>query len=177
LDRHQLALWRGRVSAEFAADNLTRAYRDVLFTLADFHTCKEGIFPAHATLAERANASVPTVRRALAMGRRLGLVDWDAQWVRQGWRMLRTTNRYILLLPATPIEAGLRPKQPTRITDQNAGGAENKKDSKEVAHRRALAQLMREAATAPDLLLQRQQALPGILLAARRQRLSESRLC
>ena len=174
LDRRQLALWRGRVSAEFAVGNLTRAFRDVLLALGEFHSAKRGIFPAQATLAKHARCSVPTVQRALTMGRKLGLIDWQAQWRRAGWRQVRSSNRYTLLLPGTPITRGLRPKAPPRITHQMDRGEGKHKDSRRLAHQKALDDMLREDSAVPDLLTRRRQALPGILVAARQQRMAES---
>ena len=76
------------------AGNLTRAYRDVLLTLATFRGAGGLICPAHATLAERGGCSVSTVRRALAQAFRLDLVSWTERRIRAGWRWLRTFNAY-----------------------------------------------------------------------------------
>jgi hypothetical protein len=85
--------WRDRVWQEFGAGNLTRAYRDVLLTLATFRGPGGLICPAHATLAERASCSVSTVRRALAQAFRLDLVSWTERRIRAGWRWLRHLQR------------------------------------------------------------------------------------
>ena len=85
--------WRDRVWQEFRAGNLTRAYRDVLLTLASFRGAGGLICPAHATLAERAGCSVSTVRRALAQAFLLGLVSWTERRIHAGWRWLRTSQR------------------------------------------------------------------------------------
>ena len=74
--------WTARVWAEFRAGNLTRVWRDVLLTLKTYRGHGGLICPSHATLAERARCSVRTVQRALAMGRRLGLVSWSERRVR-----------------------------------------------------------------------------------------------
>ncbi|MBV8094545.1 MAG: hypothetical protein JO110_15235 [Acetobacteraceae bacterium] len=111
------------------------------------------------------------------MGRKLGLIDWETQWRRVGWRQVRTTNRYVLLLPSTPITRGVRQKAPPRITNQIDRGKGKHKDSRSLTHRKALDELLREASAVPDLLTQRRQALPGILVAARQQRMAESLRC
>jgi hypothetical protein len=95
--------WFSRVAREFEAGTLTRAWRDVLLALGRFSACKFGIFPSHATIAARARCSVRTVQRALQAGRALGLLDWAQRRVRAAWRSLRTSNRYVLRLPAGPV--------------------------------------------------------------------------
>ena len=50
-------------------------------------------WPAHATLAERAECCVRTVQRALEAARELGLVSWTARRLRAGWRPTRFLAR------------------------------------------------------------------------------------
>jgi AraC-like DNA-binding protein len=114
--------WRDRVWKEFRAGNLTRAYRDVLLTLATFRGAGGLICPAHATLAERAGCSVSTVRRALAQAFRLGLLSWTERRIRAGWRWLRTSNAYRLVLPGGPVQRGMRPAWPRRGTTGQCDG-------------------------------------------------------
>jgi hypothetical protein len=143
--------WIDRVWQEFRAGNLTRAYRDVLLTLAGYRACP-AIVPSHATLAERCKCSVRTVQRALQAGRELGLVSWTERRVRAVWRALRASNRYVLLFPAGSAE----PRRPPPTTGQGdrAKGRVSKKGSREV-----LARWLQEASKLPDLLLARREAL------------------
>lgn len=126
------ARWRDRVWQEFHADNLTRAYRDVLLTLRTFRGHGGVIIPAHATLAERVECCVRTVQRALAQGALLGLVSWTERRVRHGWRWLRTSNNYTLTIPDEPVQLGLRRARPCRssTTGQQGRGGERLKKTK-----------------------------------------------
>jgi hypothetical protein len=78
---------------------LTRTDRDVLLALAGYAATGTA-WPSHATLAARVGCHPRTVRRALAAGRALGLVDWHegGRWLSGGvWR--RRSNRYRLITP------------------------------------------------------------------------------
>ena len=150
--------WRDRVWQEFCAGNLTRAYRDVLLTLATFRGAGGLICPAHATLAERAGCSVSTVRRALTQACRLNLVSWTERRIRAGWRWLRTSNAYRLVLPGGPVQRGMRPAWPRRrTTAQCEGEGENLKKEG------ALREMLRVAAELPDLLALRRAAMAARL--------------
>jgi hypothetical protein len=150
--------WRDRVWKEFRAGNLTRAYRDVLLTLATFRGAGGLICPAHATLAERAGCSVSTVRRALTQAFRLDLVSWTERRIRAGWRWLRTSNVYRLAVPAGPVQRGMRPGWPRRRTNgQSDGGGEN------LNKKGALREMLRGAAALPDLLALRRAAMAARL--------------
>ncbi len=152
--------WTARVWREFHADNLTRAYRDVLLTLRTYRGHGGQITPAHATLADRAGCHARTVQRALIMARTLGLVSWTERRVRAAWRWLRTSNSYRLETPAEAVQPGLRPAWPCRrTTGQFGGGGENpRKQEADKGRKAALAEMMREAAVLPDLLAARRAA-------------------
>lgn len=98
--------WKWLVWNAFHQRLLTRTDRDVMLTLASY--AATGVaWPSHATLAERVGCHPRTVRRALAVGRALGLVDWHegGRWLAGGvWR--RRSNRYRLI---TPVTLGARP--------------------------------------------------------------------
>ena len=107
-----------------------RRYRDVLLTLQTYRPTgapAAGIWPAHATLAERAGCCIRTVQRALQLAERLGLVSWTERRVKAGWRWLRTSNTYRLELPDAAVQPGLRPvfRRPI-TTGQNVRGGENR---------------------------------------------------
>jgi hypothetical protein len=122
--------WTKRVWAEFRAGNLTRAWRDVLLTLATFRGRGGTICPAHQTVADRASLKASkTVERALHAARDLGLVEWSERRFRRGWRWLRTSNLYRLIVPDAVVEPGLRWLR--RRTNRPAvGGGESKKESR-----------------------------------------------
>ena len=137
--------WNTRVWDEYAAGNLTRAYRDVLLTLRRLRG-REGIFPCHATIAATARCSVATVKRALDHARKLQILDWMPRY-RPGTK-LRSSNRYFLCEqpthPVTPGNGPVWPKPPPLA--QTAPG------SREVSKKAALQEMLAEAAAAPDLL-------------------------
>jgi hypothetical protein len=146
--------WRDRVWQEFRAGNLTRAYRDVLLTLATFRGAGGLICPAHATLADRAQCSVSTVRRALVQAFRLGLVSWMERRIRAGWRWLRTSNAYRLAVPGGPVRRGMRPAWPRRRTSGQSDG-----EGESLTKKEALREMLRAAAALPDLLALRRGAM------------------
>jgi hypothetical protein len=104
-----LSNWFSRIHREYEAGNLTLHWREVLLVLGRFQTCRFGIVPSHAKLATLARCHVRTVQRALQAARELGLLDWAERRIRAAWRSLRTSNRYVLKLPAAPVRtAGLK---------------------------------------------------------------------
>jgi Helix-turn-helix domain len=151
--------WRDRIWREFRVGNLTRAMRDVLLTLHTFRGYGGVAWPSHDTLADRARCSPATVLRALKQARDLGLVVWAERRVRAGWRWLRRSNLYRFLAPNGPVQAGLRPRSvvPSRTNRQSADGGENE------GRKQALEEMLRQAATAPDLLLRRRQVMAAQL--------------
>jgi DNA-binding transcriptional MocR family regulator len=91
--------WFGRVLLEHRAGNLTPGQKDCLHFLRTFRGRGGRIYPSHETLADRAGHSVSTVQRALQAARALGLVRWAERRVRKGWRWVRTSNAYELIVP------------------------------------------------------------------------------
>lgn len=150
--------WIARVWAEFKAGNLTRAYRDCLLTLRTFQGRDGALWPSHATLADRARTSSKTVQRALAAARDIGLVAWSERRVRRGWRWLRTSNAYRLILPDAPVSTNghrvLRGEQKVKKEVANAG------------HGAVMRAMVLEAAAMPDLLALRRQAMEARLRKA-----------
>ena len=120
-----MTTWRDRVWQEWRINNLTRAFRDVLLTLATYRGTGGVAHPSHETLASRAGCCVRTVQRALQAARDLDLVRWTERRVRAGWRWLRTSNAYRLGVLARGVEPGLRPCRST--TGQNGRGGERLK--------------------------------------------------
>jgi hypothetical protein len=97
--------WCGHVRRAHRDGHLTRHYRDVLLELHGYRGTGGIAWPAHATLAERAECCVRTVQRALEVARELGLVSWTARRLRAGWRSLRSSNAYRLERPQQALEA------------------------------------------------------------------------
>jgi transposase InsO family protein len=119
--------WAARIWAEFRAGNLTRAWRDALLTLQTFRGHGGMICPSHATVGARTCLAPKTVERALHTARNLGLIEWAERRIRRGWRWLKTSNRYFLIVPDAAVEPGLR--LPRRPTDRlKVGGVESKQE-------------------------------------------------
>jgi len=69
-----------------------RVYEVLLF---GFYNPRTGqCFPSHKAIAAKARCGVSTVQRALKWARENGLIVWAHGLVREGWRVLRTSNRY-----------------------------------------------------------------------------------
>jgi hypothetical protein len=164
-----MSAWFSRVYREYEAGNLTPLWRDVLRALGRFDACRFGIFPSHGFLARRARCSVRTVQRALEAARRLGLVDWTAQRVRASWRLLRTSNRYTLKMPAGPVQPGLHgPGNQGRATTGQAGRGVTQRITKTAQERSsgALGAMLEAARGLPDLLKARREAMEARWKAA-----------
>lgn len=148
--------WTLRVEAEFKAGNLTRAYRDVLLELAK-HRGPDGVYPAHKTLADATGASVRTVQRALDQGAALDLVSWLPRYREERGRQLRTSNRYFLMTPTTPVEPGRGPVWPR--SDKIAEEKEKIKKEARQQEREAWQEVQNAAARGPNLLEMRRKAI------------------
>ena len=69
-----------------------RVYETLLF---GFYNPRSGqCFPSHQAIATKAGCSVSTVQRAMKWARDNSLIQWAHGLVRDGWRVLRTSNRY-----------------------------------------------------------------------------------
>jgi hypothetical protein len=69
-----------------------RIYETLLF---GFYNPRTGqCFPSHKAIAKKARCGVRTVQRALKWARENNLIQWAHGIVRDGWRVLRTSNRY-----------------------------------------------------------------------------------
>jgi hypothetical protein len=161
-----MSAWFSRVYREYDAGNLTPLWRDVLRALGRFDACRFGIFPSHDFLARRARCSVRTVQRALEAARALGLVDWSHQRVRASWRLLRTSNRYVLKMPAGPVQPGPHgPGDQGRPTTGQAGRGVTQPITKTARERSsgALAAMLEAARGLPDLLKARREAMEARL--------------
>ena len=69
-----------------------KIYETLLFA---FYNPRTGeCYPSHDAIAAKARCAVSTVQRALKWARENGLIHWAHGLVRDGWRVLRTSNRY-----------------------------------------------------------------------------------
>jgi hypothetical protein len=69
-----------------------RIYEVLLF---NFYNPRTGqCFPSHEAIASKARCAVRTVQRALKWAKQNNLIQWSHGLVRDGWRVLRTSNRY-----------------------------------------------------------------------------------
>ena len=69
-----------------------RIYEALLF---GFYNPRTGhCFPSHKALAAKARCGTRTVQRALRWAREHNLIQWSHGLIRDGWRVLRTSNRY-----------------------------------------------------------------------------------
>jgi len=69
-----------------------KIYEALLF---GFYNPRTGeCFPSHRAIATKARCGVRTVQRALKWARENSLIQWAHGLVRDGWRVLRTSNRY-----------------------------------------------------------------------------------
>jgi hypothetical protein len=162
-----LSAWFSRLKREYEAGNLPAKQYLVLCELGRFDACRLGIFPSHRMLAARARCGLRTVQRALQAARSLGLVEWTGTRVRAAWRALRGPNRYVLKVPANPVQ-WLR-----RTTGQS--GRRDTNEQKKPARERSSGALhaMLEAAKAlPDLLKARREALEARWRAAMAARMA-----
>lgn len=157
--------WTTAVWQHFRAGNLTRAWRDVLLTLATFRGRGGLICPSHATLADRAALKASkTAERALAQARVLGLVDWSERRMQRGYRWLRTSNAYRLLLPDAPVTGGLRRPRRSNRPLVEGGESQQKKEANE-GRKTMLRAMLAEAARMPDLLaLRRARFAAGLVV-------------
>jgi hypothetical protein len=167
--------WKARVWAEFRAGNLTRAYRDVLLTLRSFRGRDGACWPSHETVADRMRGSAKTVWRALQRARELGLVEWAERRIRRGWRWLRTSNAYRMILPDTPVAhrsevlSHCGTKLPPATNGHSVCGdkQEEKQEDARQGHHATLAEMVREAGNLPDLLKLRRDRVAKMLAVGR----------
>jgi hypothetical protein len=69
-----------------------RIYEVLLFA---FYNPRTGqCFPSHKAIAIKARCGVRTVQRALTWARENSLIQWAHGLARDGWRVVRTSNRY-----------------------------------------------------------------------------------
>src|SRR5690242_638357 len=125
LDRNERARFRYLLSAHRRAGRLTPCGQLVgtalLKRVGEDGQCD----PAQATLATDVGCGLRTVKRTLAVMRRLGLVCWQMRLVRVGWRAEQTSNAYVLTPGAVPpacechfgpeTESLCTERRPTRI--------------------------------------------------------------
>jgi helix-turn-helix protein len=149
LDRNERARFRYLLDAHRRAGRLSPSGQIVgtalLRRVGENGQCD----PAQATLAADAGCCLRTVKRALAVMRRLGLVCWQMRLVRVGWRAEQSSNAYVLtpgaVRPACECHFGLETdsvsteRGPTRIEPLPAEVLEARAALAVIAERRRLA--------------------------------------
>jgi hypothetical protein len=113
---------------------ITRAFLDVLEALLwGFHNSRTGIcFPSYERIAEKAECARSTVAEALKVLEWAGVLSWQHRitrirercwdlWGNEGWRwrVIRTSNAYVLRDPQTAEQAGIPSKS------ENPNGTQN----------------------------------------------------
>jgi Helix-turn-helix domain len=93
-----------------------KIYEALLF---GFYNPRTGeCFPSHKAIAAKARCSVRSVQRALKWARENNLIVWAHGIVREGWRVLRTSNRYafsaFLTIPRIPASIASSNRQKER---------------------------------------------------------------
>jgi hypothetical protein len=105
LDREQRARFKFLAKAHRVAGHITADHHDVAEALLRRLGADGRCDPTHETLADDAGCKARTVRRALDRLHGLGLVRWHRRIIRQGWRVVQTSNAYILAPDADPSKA------------------------------------------------------------------------
>ena len=118
---------------------ITRAFLDVLQALLwEFHNSRSGCcFPSYERIAEKAECARSTVAEALKVLEWAGVLTWQNRivrirercrdlWGREGWRwrVIRTSNAYVLIDPKAAGSAGIPSKSDYRT------GTPDQEDSK-----------------------------------------------
>jgi hypothetical protein len=138
---------RGRIIWLFHLGQISRAGRDVGLAMADFLGADGRCDPSHDAIARRAHAAPRTVRTALACLSRLGVLSWVRRLVRIGDCVAQNSNAYVLVLGQTVSDGNRCPRSAKKVSVKRC-----ERDTG------ALMDLMRAAATLPDLLQARRVA-------------------
>jgi len=89
--------WRtGVEAAREEKGGLTIGGKAVAQALSTYVSADGSCYPSQAAIAERAQVSVSTVKRALPVLIAAGLIEVTARVVRSGWRVVQTSNAYVL---------------------------------------------------------------------------------
>jgi hypothetical protein len=151
---------------------LTRAFLDVLQALLwGFHNSRDGrCFPSYEAIATKAECARSTVAEALKVLEWAGVLTWQHRiarvrercrdlWGREGWRwrVVRTSNAYVLRDPATAVAGQPAGNRDFPSECRNSPGTLNQ-----------LASTLKPAAARdPDSALERALASLGALISAK----------
>jgi hypothetical protein len=125
------------------------------------------IDPAHLSRARRSHMSVTChAGRSRQMQRAkrptrptAGGSPRAGAMVRAAWRWLRTSNRYWLTTPESPVTAGLKQRRPKPVRPVDSTTGQLARGGESSSKKEALRALLAEAARMPDLLAMRRQAM------------------
>lgn len=146
LDRERRAVWKARVILFRRARKITAAHEDIALAMLGMLGTDGRLDPTHETIAFRAGYDARTVRRALDRLKGCGLVIWAQRIVREGWRVIQTSNAYALTigeLPAIPVvfRGGQTVRGPVNQEFKKAADMGSVSESDRQAAREALARV------------------------------------
>jgi hypothetical protein len=102
LDRERRAQWKARLAMHERAGRITSDHEKIGEALLKRLGTDGRCDPSHATLAADTRKDVSTVKRAMKAFQACGLVSWARRIVRDGRRVVQTSNAYLLTLGAAP---------------------------------------------------------------------------
>lgn len=96
--------------------NNIKAVAKVLLNMSD----RIGVsWPSHETISDRADVSVSVVKRALKALREAGVLEWSKRFVRNGWKVVQSSNSYRLILEKSLLgQIGRRVSKQDSIRDR-----------------------------------------------------------
>jgi hypothetical protein len=106
--RERRAVWRARLNLYRRARRITPLFEDIGLAMLHRLGTDGRLDPSHETIADDVGCDPRTVRRALAAFKACGLVVWVQRLVREGWRVLQTSNAYALTIGEPPAIPGPR---------------------------------------------------------------------
>ena len=145
LCRERRAVWKARLTMFRRARKITPLFEDIGLAMLRRLGTDGRLDPSHQTVADDVGCDARSVRRALVTFRSCGLVLWAQRIVRNGWRVVQTSNAYALTIgepPAitAPRTGGQRVRQIPKeaiSTVQQATPAEVRAAQAALARRRA----------------------------------------
>lgn len=110
--------------------------------------------PSHATLAADTGKDISTVKRALKLFQACGLLTWARRIIREGRRVVQTSNAYMLTLGAAPVMPLKRCEVPSeRQTLKDKFIPENQPPTASEVDRREARKMLDEIAARRSLML------------------------
>jgi hypothetical protein len=154
LDREQRARFRYLLTAHRRARRLTPHAELVGNALVKRLATDGQCDPGHDTIAGDVGCCARTVRRALDVLKRLGLLLWQRRIVRDGRRVEQTSNAYVLV----PADGGIPPTPRPKLS-----GGQRVRETRQIEIPLPPASPV-EVAAARDALARRRAAIEGRLL-------------